>query len=45
MELTKEEAQVILNLLAQISLPVDQTEKILLPILAKLRARIEELKA
>jgi len=42
MELTKEEIQIILNLLAQISLPVDQTEKILLPIMAKLRAKLVE---
>jgi len=41
MELSKDEYQIILNLLAQISLPVEQTEKILLPIMAKLRAKIQ----
>jgi len=42
MELTKDEYQIILNLLAQISLPVEQTEKILLSILEKLRAKLIE---
>jgi len=44
MELTKDEYQIILNLLSQISLPVEQTEKILLPIMAKLRAKLENKK-
>lgn len=37
MELTRDEIKTIIGLLEQVVLPVNQTEQILLPIIAKLR--------
>lgn len=42
MELTQEEKNVLVQILRQVSLPVDQTEKILLPIIRKLELPSKE---
>jgi hypothetical protein len=42
MELTKEEIQIIIQILESVSIQVKQAEDIIIPILSKLRKMLEE---
>jgi hypothetical protein len=41
MELTKEEIQILIQIIENVNLPVKQTEEIILPLLQKLRSMLE----
>jgi hypothetical protein len=42
MELTKEEIQILIQIIESVNLPVKQTEEIIIPLLQKLRIMLEE---
>jgi hypothetical protein len=42
MELTKEEIQILIQIVESINFPVKQTEEIVLPLLKKLRSMLNE---
>jgi hypothetical protein len=42
MKLTKEEIQILIQIIENVNLPVKQTEEIILPLLKKLKDMLEE---